>query len=79
MSEWISVKDRFPEYNVPVLVTYIGLIEHNQIQGVAFLNEGWNADYWCWWEGNLDALVQQIASPEITHWMPLPDFPEVVK
>lgn len=65
--DWISVKDRLPEENVPVIVNYIGFASGEKRQdGIAVIKNG----YWKWWESY--AMVKV----EITHWMYLPNPPE---
>ena len=62
MSEWISVKDRLPKIDEEVLVCFTD--GFNQIKfGVAWTIsiDGWSG----YFGGN------------ITHWMPLPEPPEV--
>ena len=77
--EWISVKDRLPENNTPVLVCFdnrydfgggndltIGVYDALgvQVKKGEWYDEGsWNADYG----------YDEIA---VTHWMPLPEKPK---
>ena len=74
---WISVKDRLPENQNPVVVfvpphvdkdkgTFLGYV------GMAYftrLGEG----FWCGTDGNLYGAIGMIYTP--THWMPLPEEP----
>jgi hypothetical protein len=61
MGEWISVKDRLPDYEAEVLIyspeTLIDLGSYS-----------WRFERW---RGSSGALVEGI-----THWMPLPEPPE---
>lgn len=75
---WISVKDRLPENQNPVMVfvpphvdeikgTFLGYV------GMAYytsLGEG----FWCGTDGNLYGAIGMIHTP--THWMPLPEPPK---
>ena len=64
--QWISVKDRFPEEKVSVLVAYIGWNDKRvYADGCARLDDGWK-----WTLDDGEVLV------EITHWMPLPESPQ---
>jgi len=76
--QWISVKDRLPENQNPVVVfvpphvdndkgTFLGYV------GMAYftrLGEG----FWCGTDGNLYGAIGMIYPP--THWMPLPEEPK---
>jgi len=60
MSEWISVKDRLPDYgDDEVLIIYK--------QGGIFM-DSWNEDEEEWKYAGCDE--------DITHWMPLPEPPK---
>ena len=79
-NEWVSVKDRMPENQSPVVVfvpphvdndkgTFLGYV------GMAYftrLGEG----FWCGTDGNLYGAIGMIYPP--THWMPLPEPPKEV-
>ena len=71
--EWISVKDRLPAYEVPVLVyrpSMAAPILVDEYQG--FWDED-DLDNWC--EGW--ALYGKHNGKDIiTHWMPLPEPPK---
>ena len=73
MNEWISVKDRLPEYDIPVLVTYIGLGDKKPYSdAVAMWSlelNGYNGG-WVW------TLDESEVEVKITHWMPLPKPPK---
>lgn len=69
---WIPVEERLPENGVPVLVNYIG---NNYGKYHPDAIAVWT-DYGCfWWEGSLEDCYAEVAMP-ITHWMPLPGWPE---
>mgnify|MGYP002765637808 FL=1 len=69
---WIPVTERLPEEGVPVLINYIGTDGEAYADGVAV----WTECGCFWWEGSLADCEEDVAVP-ITHWMPLPDGPEV--
>lgn len=69
---WIPATERLPENGVPVLVNYIG---NNYGKYHPDAIAVWT-DYGCfWWEGSLEDCYAEVAMP-ITHWMPLPGWPE---
>lgn len=69
---WIPVTERLPENGVPVLVNYIG---NNYGKYHPDAIAVWT-DYGCfWWEGSLEDCYAEVAMP-ITHWIPLPGWPE---
>ena len=69
---WMPVEERLPENGVPVLVNYIG---NNYGKYHPDAIAVWT-DYGCfWWEGSLEDCYAEVAMP-ITHWMPLPGWPE---
>lgn len=61
-SPWISVKERLPEELVPVLIYEPEYARGYKSMATAFRING------CW-HGCVDGAV--------THWMPLPELPEV--
>ena len=73
MSEWISVKKKLPEPDVPVLVTYIGYTDKKPYSdGVAKWSlelNGYNGG-WVW------TLDESEVTVEITHWLPIPKPPK---
>ena len=69
---WIPVTERLPENGVPVLVNYIG---NNYGKYHPDAIAVWT-DYGCfWWEFSLEDCDTEVAM-QITHWMPLPEWPE---
>ena len=70
---WIPVKKRLPGNGVPVLINYIGNDGKYYPDGTAV----WTECGCFWWEGSLEDCDTEVAVP-ITHWMPLPEPPEVV-
>ena len=70
---WIPVEERLPENGVPVLINYIG---NNDGKYHPDGTAAWT-DHGCfWWDGSLKDCDTEVAVP-ITHWMPLPEPPEV--
>lgn len=66
--KWISVKERMPEEYKPVLV-YAKHTPEYFSDWFAVMEDTWLGDSW---ECNGDSDVH-----EVTHWMPLPEPPEV--
>lgn len=66
-SGWISVSERLPEANMPVLVNYHNMIKSN-IQSVAIY---FDRQRWRQLIGGSD-----FDDSSITHWMPLPEPPK---
>lgn len=70
--KWISVNDRLPSKETPVLVTYIGYNDGRPYSDhIACICDG----KWRWW----DCEPGAEARVEITHWAPLPDPAEYPK
>lgn len=77
--KWINAKDRLPEDNTPVLVSFI-------LNGHRFLNTSMikrceNLWAWCNYNGSNpindpDNYDDELCDPEVTHWMPLPEPPK---
>lgn len=65
MSEWISVDDRLPSEGVSVLVhNSFGEIHTCRVPVIIGTNKTWEAN------------TGEFIRPRITHWMPLPPFPQ---
>lgn len=88
MSEWISVKDRFPESYEEVLL----VVKHYKgslfVHGFAVYEYGWPSDayYFEYWIPNVNIEDQgitikientllKLSQDQVTHWMPLPEPP----
>ena len=69
VNRWISVKDSVPEAGVHVLVTD-GI--HMMVTWCEYI------DNQCLWVDNYYTYVN-VRFKEVTHWMPLPDYPETIK
>jgi hypothetical protein len=65
MSDWISVQDRLPEYGVPVLIVYHGVVQY--IAYARDIGEWRSAD-----TNESDAMPESF----VTHWMSLPEPPK---
>lgn len=73
LPRWIPVEEQLPENGVPVLINYIGYNDGKyHPDGTAV----WTECGCFWWEGSLGGCDTKVAVP-ITHWMPLPEPPEV--
>ena len=70
MTEWISVKDRLPAYDEPVLTIYCG-DGGLSAMAIRFLVEDVNEIFWLSYE------FKKCTMKNVTHWMPLPEPPEV--
>ena len=79
MIEWINVKDRLPDDDEPVLVTYVGYVDNlpynDAIAVYAHKITDNYAGAWYWHDS--DGVDDNPVSVSITHWMPLPKLPEV--
>jgi hypothetical protein len=62
--EWISVKNKFPKPEIPVLVSW-RYPEGGQQQGMSFVTEKW------------PTLFDHVYFDLITHWQPLPTPPSI--
>lgn len=63
--KWISVKDRLPEMNVPVLVAG-GEPDLSDIWIMVYIDGSWSCPQEGW-------------GMNVTHWMPLPAPPKIKK
>lgn len=61
---WISVKEKFPEFGVPVVIAWDGYMDIAQYWRGA-LCPHWRTQHW----GTIDLI-------SVIHWMPLPKPPE---
>jgi hypothetical protein len=73
---WISVKDRFPDFDIPVLVYF--LKSKSMMCGMrSYTGDGW---LWSIWNGLGDFQDKSEFECDddypITHWMPLPEPPK---
>ncbi len=70
MTEWINVKDRLPRVSIPVLAATCGEVYIATLPGGEEYNEHWTI---C--EEQCCSCVGCTGA--ITHWMPLPNPPDV--
>lgn len=76
MSEWISVEDRLPEVGEEVFIYSPNGLHTMGVWDTATRTK----HYWCidmcaaW---GYDSYREKISSSDITHWMPLPEPPDV--
>lgn len=68
---WISVEERLPDFYETVLVIASGkpkkniALDHAIMTAVHYESDGWGLDEF-----------PEFETPEVTHWMPLPEPPE---
>lgn len=73
MMEWISVKDRLPEKPMyDWVLVQVKLIPENNY-GVPHVGELRNG---VWYSDCYDTPLEESAGVRVTHWMPLPEFPQ---
>lgn len=89
MSEWISVKDKLPDYDVRVMIFSpkygFGAFtdDSDGIDIAVATTEYWGKkDYRLVWhsDGHTQCDGEEklrYDAGEVTHWMPLPDLPEI--
>ena len=70
-SAWVPVTERLPEFGNLVFVTVSGRPQENveligALQLATLYDDGWCVEPWPEWQGAI-----------VTHWMPLPEPPEV--
>ena len=67
-SGWISVNDKMPKINTDVIIYHEGYIDHFLDIYTYLGDDAWEDSYGYW--HRTDDIC-------ITHWMPLPEFPNV--
>lgn len=72
--EWISTKDRLPQTGEPCWIVYAGCV-----QAIAYSRQGrgFNCSRGYVWETYFDIESDYIPDEVVSHWMPMPDPPEV--
>ena len=77
MEKWISVKDKLPDKQTPVIVYVPPHSDENEAYheyiGMAYYTYSASGGYWAGTDGNLYGAIGIIHSP--SHWMPLPKSP----
>lgn len=68
MTEWISVKDRLPEFNVRILAIDVD----GDIYAVVYVNDPNYEHYFAIVSSGCGCCDTSV---EATHWMPLPEPP----
>jgi hypothetical protein len=68
VSQWISVKDEMPHYGRAVLVVYHGVVQHVT----------YRRDIGEWIAAN-DDTSDHMPESFVTHWMPLPEPPVLIR
>lgn len=90
MDEWISVKDRFPmedevvfaavkkkSQNSEEYVYMPATYESGERSEERLVGKGWYEETYYGHYGYYDAIYDKEILDEVTHWMPLPNPPEV--
>ncbi len=75
---WISCKDQMPEFRERVLA----VTKRNGIKVLARYpgTQGiWHPHPSDWVGESVSSVIQRIALDQVTHWMPLPPFPDDAK
>ena len=77
---WISVKDRLPDKQIPVIVYVPPYRSDNEKYiwhvGMAYYTYSARGGYWAGTDGNVYGAIGIIHEP--THWMPIPEPPKEV-
>lgn len=68
MGKWIKCSERMPEHGAPVLVVSSmgGVVQNNVYE--------WDGRTWCDFRADYEEYGMEVFS----HWMPLPEPPELV-
>ena len=75
-NEWVSVEERLPEVNGEYIVHACDEgCSHDEVVwgGDAVVCAEYYSDSWTWYEGTAEYDISDI----VTHWMPLPEPPNV--
>lgn len=74
ISGWISVEDRLPETDDPVLVWYCN--ENGDFYPTVGSYSKWFDTDKMYWSTDLDGNEMVYPPVKITHWMPIPEPPK---
>lgn len=75
MGEWIKCSERMPDAETPVLALLNGEIRVAEIRWDMPTHEETYRPFWYWDDPYDDGQPWEVF--DITHWMPLPEPPEV--
>ena len=75
MGEWISVKERLPEFDVPV----VGLSELGPFIFELCPTTEYYDQYWALLNFDGHDGIETYSEIDVTHWMPLPEPPSDLK
>ncbi len=73
INEWIKIEEQLPPNNIYVIIAYFDArpnVRMYFIEIASRMNNQWVDDH--------NAEVLNIKHGKITHWMPLPDAPEIL-
>ena len=83
--KWINVKDRLPDFDVPVLCNVAYLNFNKEYYYLSVFKRHNDIEGWLWyqWSGYGDlrekSNYDDCDDYDITHWMPLPEPPKDTK
>lgn len=69
--KWISVKEKCPKVDEPVLVVAVGSCEYGDEEHIFIAEYDKNQEW-----SQADSSGYSFGSADVTHWMPLPPKPK---
>ena len=75
MSEWISVEDRWPDLDIPVLVVHAGDPDFLITAVRTVIDESWYWSQLAWGNFREDCNYECDDEYDYSHWMSLPSPP----